>query len=617
MANYKKSFNFRNGVQVDEDNFLVNANGLVGIGTSVPTETLDVIGTVRVVGFVTTNNATISKLSVTELATLKTVNIGIVSVTSGIITALSGIVTYYGDGSGLVNIPTSQWIDVNTVGTGFSSIYAAGTVGIATTMPYYFLQVGNNPDTSKGIGINSTGDVKTTGIVTASSFNGSGIGITQINASNIESGTLSNSRLPSNISVSGVVTATTFVGGFTGNLTGTAQSASSLTGTPNINVGVITASRIITDTIDVISSPSGITTVASTLNVGVGGTGFTALSIGRIGVGTAVPTSEFQIRKSISTLLEVVSDQNSARISIGQSVGVGKSTAVLRFGSTSKTFDILNNDTGNINMYLHSGPAGIGTGRFAWLYGQNNNELASLTYTGNFGIGITNPTSNLHVLGTCNVTGNTNFGGNVDITGNLTVGSLALPSVLSNTNLNTSTGVSTVANLLISPTGIGSIGINTTSPIAGLDARTANGLFARVGVNTSNFYSNEVLNVYGTGLFLGVGIGTTSLFIDSDGTFGQAQVHNSSLRLYGSNLIIAKDSAVGFNTSTPRSIVDFGRVGTATTNPYVILPNVSTASIAGLGNTVEGAIVYNSTTKKHQGYGSTDGGLTFKWIDLY
>ena len=43
MANIKKSFSFRNGVQVDEDNFIVNANGLVGIGTSVPTDILDAV----------------------------------------------------------------------------------------------------------------------------------------------------------------------------------------------------------------------------------------------------------------------------------------------------------------------------------------------------------------------------------------------------------------------------------------------------------------------------------------------------------------------------------------------------------------------------------------------
>ena len=33
MANYNKQFNFRNGVQVDNDNLVVSPTGLVGIGT--------------------------------------------------------------------------------------------------------------------------------------------------------------------------------------------------------------------------------------------------------------------------------------------------------------------------------------------------------------------------------------------------------------------------------------------------------------------------------------------------------------------------------------------------------------------------------------------------------
>ena len=56
MANIRKSFSFRNGVQVDENNFVVNANGLVGIGTSVPSEILDVRGTTKVVGLVTSSD---------------------------------------------------------------------------------------------------------------------------------------------------------------------------------------------------------------------------------------------------------------------------------------------------------------------------------------------------------------------------------------------------------------------------------------------------------------------------------------------------------------------------------------------------------------------------------
>ena len=60
MANIRKSFNFRNGVQVDEDNFIVNSNGLVGIGTSIPSQSLDVRGTAKVVGLVTASDVLVS-----------------------------------------------------------------------------------------------------------------------------------------------------------------------------------------------------------------------------------------------------------------------------------------------------------------------------------------------------------------------------------------------------------------------------------------------------------------------------------------------------------------------------------------------------------------------------
>ena len=60
MANIRKTFNFRNGVQVDDDNLVVNPTGLVGIGTTVPTEALDVRGDVKVVGLVSATTGTIT-----------------------------------------------------------------------------------------------------------------------------------------------------------------------------------------------------------------------------------------------------------------------------------------------------------------------------------------------------------------------------------------------------------------------------------------------------------------------------------------------------------------------------------------------------------------------------
>ena len=77
MASIRKSFSFRNGVQVDEDNFIVNANGLVGIGTSVPSEFLDVRGTAKVVGLVTANDVFVSGVAtITEIQVGSAISIG-------------------------------------------------------------------------------------------------------------------------------------------------------------------------------------------------------------------------------------------------------------------------------------------------------------------------------------------------------------------------------------------------------------------------------------------------------------------------------------------------------------------------------------------------------------
>ena len=180
MANIKKTFNFRNGVQVDEDNLIVNATGLVGIGTTIPTEALDVRGTAKVVGLVTSNEGFIgiftahtSSLGTVALST-SIIGAG-VSIKSGIITSNSatGLVTYYGDARFLQGMPTSQWEDTDA-GFGVTSIFnTGGTVGIATTNPQFSLQVGNNVNGGeKGVGISSVGNIKASGIITATTFSG-------------------------------------------------------------------------------------------------------------------------------------------------------------------------------------------------------------------------------------------------------------------------------------------------------------------------------------------------------------------------------------------------------------------------------------------------------------
>jgi hypothetical protein len=122
MANYNKQFNFRNGVQVDDNKLIVTQTGLVGIGTTVPTESLDVRGgNLAVSGFATASQlrgqtlVVSGKATVDEVAFTSSVVGAGVSISSGFITATdpTGIVTYYGDARFLSGMPTSQWLDID------------------------------------------------------------------------------------------------------------------------------------------------------------------------------------------------------------------------------------------------------------------------------------------------------------------------------------------------------------------------------------------------------------------------------------------------------------------------------------------------------------------------
>jgi len=285
MANIRKQFNFRNGVQVDDDNLVVSPTGLVGIGTTVPNESLDVRGNATVTGFATAN-ALYSSILDTDTATIGDIVLedsiigSGVSIRSGVVTASgSGIVTYYGDARFLQGLPTSQWLDID-VGLGYTSIYAQGNVGIATDDPRFTFQIGGTSDNTEagfkgnslgGVGISSGGDVLITGITTSGTFVGIGSDVRDLDASKVAYGTLNVERLPlipdeklypnQNL---GVVTTTSLdTGAITGSnadltgdvvigagltvaneIIGTASTARGLTGSPDIIVGILTANAV-------------------------------------------------------------------------------------------------------------------------------------------------------------------------------------------------------------------------------------------------------------------------------------------------------------------------------------------------------------------------------------
>jgi len=175
MANFSKSFNFRNGVQVDNDNFVVNPQGLVGIGTTVPTEILDVLGSAKISG--------VSSLTSVNVSAAITAGVISIDAPTGIITATK----FVGDASGLTNI-----VAISTAGfTELSgTLSTTSSVGIGSTQPDFQLDVLGDfrvvgPSTLTGITtVGSKLFAKTLDIEGISSYRSS-TGITTILGGNI------------------------------------------------------------------------------------------------------------------------------------------------------------------------------------------------------------------------------------------------------------------------------------------------------------------------------------------------------------------------------------------------------------------------------------------------
>ena len=555
MASYNKSFNFRNGVQVDNDNFIVNANGLVGIGTSIPREFLDVYGTAKVTGLVTTTD-----LYVSGIATLSNLNIGNFSIlSSGIVTATTGIVTYYGNGGNLLNLPTSQWVDVNS-GFGYTSIYAAGNVGIATTYPNYTFQVGGNPNTSNGVGFNSTGDVYISGIVTATNAVLSNLISTASTIASLrvsDTGTIATLNAPV-----GVVT----------TLSGTTLTYSGIGtfGTLNASVGVVTTLSGTTLTY----GSAGITTLTTT-------------------AGTITNLTNTNLTSTASTITSLTNTNlRTTGIATIQTLNTVNGSIAYLTGESISVNSNIRSDTLNANIGVVTAISGT-----------------NLTYSGTGTINTLNATTGIVTT----LSGTTlNYGG----TG--TFGELTSPSGtinnLSSTNINVS-GVTTssggfVGNLTGNITGTASSAIQLVTP--------------RNFSITGNFVTAPAISFDGTGNVafaatitpnsIGLGTYTNGNYVKSiSGTNNQINVSASPtpgaqpqislsdiVNIFGDLYVGSK---VGIGTTVPNSAVDFGSASKDSdpTLSFMIPPKVSSADRVGL-TTVEGGVIYNTTVRRLELY---------------
>ena len=534
MANIRKSFNLRSGVQVDEDNLLVNSVGNVGLGTTVPTETLDVRGNIKSVGVVTAIGAFISGgLESTGVSTF-TGNVHVGSAitmyqSSGIISATS----FRGDGGQLLNIPTSQWTDYDP-GLGYISIYNTGFVGIATTNPSFTLQVGGNSDLTNfqnGVGINSSGNMVVTGIVTAGVLKGEGSDITALNATNIKSGIVSNAYLQAGYEFSGILTASQFKGNVLGDVVGFATTARDLVDGLDLSFGSFTSDN----------AQVGILTV----------TGLLIAPTDPIGVGTTAPQANVHVKKAGISSIQVSSDANESIITLSRGIDQQGTAGAMKFGNESGAYpysnpnslDIINYTKGNVNNYIHAGStAGVGTGGFFWLRGKNVDQLMTLTYDKKLGIGVTVPVNNLHVVGTSTVTSNAFIGNNLTVKNDVTIagdmsvtGSYGLTdSDITGLNINATTKHSKIKNLDVDGTlkvaGITTIsgfvsigntfsaGINNTHPTRGfginVDLNNAVAIGTDAPFNDVGLLALDVR--HGKATFSGVGVGTTALLAAID-----------------------------------------------------------------------------------------------------
>ena len=578
MANIRKTFNFREGVKVD-DSVLVVAGQRVGIGSTVPTKVLDIKGDV-----ISSGQVTVSKLFVNGgISTFSDVQIGTgitIQSSSGIITASK----FFGDGSSLSNLPTSQWTDTD-IGLGFTSIYNEGNVGVGTTDPRFTFQVGSNPNTvgKKGVGINSlTGDIKSSGIVTAAAFAGDGSNLTNVPSSGI-AGTVANANIANYAHVAGIATV-----------------AQGLTGTPNISVGnivatgatfsgIVTALTFVgdlsgtatqsTETLNLNSETNYSINSDKILSAGIG-------SFGRIGIGTTNPGVDLQIVNGSGS--QIFFGRDNVSTGNNGSIKFGKTNASFPY-STSSSLDILNYGSGNINFYLEAGSIGINTGDFHWHRRGNFDRLMTLTYKGSLGIGQTQPDNTLHVVGTSTVTSNAFFGNDVTIAGDASIaGALTFGS----------------ANFGV---------LNANRVNAGI---FSGNVFAQSGISTfNNLKTSGYVNLYSN-----VGIGTEAdggntyavkinsdprnrLVVDILGAIGIKTTKISSGYDIDAVQCISTFGVIGVGTTTPgKAAIDFsdaGKIGAGTTSNRFMLPPVLTGSErSNINQLHEGAFIYNSDNNR-------------------
>ena len=373
----------------------------VGIGTDFTAvnfvgENITATGAGSTATITLTDSPSFTNVNVSGVST-----IGTVKISSGIISAVSGIVTYIGDGSQLSNIQSSSIVGVTSFATtagiatnvigGIASITQLSVSGVST---FSSLNVTGNVSIAGTLSYDDVTNIDSLGIVTARSgvrIDAGGLVVAGVSTFSGITTVTGPTLFAKQLNVSGVVTATTFIGALDGN----AGSATTTTNIPNLT-GDITSVNT--------------TTTLATVNSNVGSFGSQTLipvvTVNAKGLVTAVSTAV------VGTALTVSGDSGSVDIDLlTETLTISGGTNLTSSGSGNAVTVNLDDNISLTNIdasgiVTTSGGINVGTGdtNFRINVGTGGTIITTTT-TGSVGIGTTNPTSKLDVIGDVKVIG--------------------------------------------------------------------------------------------------------------------------------------------------------------------------------------------------------------------
>ncbi len=410
------------------------SGGNVGIGTNNPSQKLEVNGTVKATTYTgalasavtaTTQGATNNSTKVATTAFVQTAISNLVasapehlntlgelatalsdgnSVSTALTTQISGKVSKTGDTiSGNLSFATSSLRQMlNLWGSSYGIGIQSYTTYFRTGSQFQWYKGGShNDDKDHAGGGTSLMKLDTNGTLTATTFSGSGASLTNINASNISSGTLPVARLDTNYL----------------NLSENAISQWYNNTTSKINVNGFIYTKAIINSSETGSGPAAITfgdgQTSGTDQISLVTSGETRLyvnSSGNIGIGTNNPSAKLDVSGSgrFTSGLTLTNNNSLNTILLNESTQCG-----IKFGSAPGDHGYLhyylNNPSDSNGGLMVLGCRDDGTSgtldRVSIMAGVSSSGSGGVSGYGYVGINTLTPTYNLDVNGNINFTG--------------------------------------------------------------------------------------------------------------------------------------------------------------------------------------------------------------------